>query len=61
MLHFHTVLLDLHNSYEQLISALEEISYHAETYQHSLGLTHPHHVLAVTAASHPPPALTLSP
>ena len=28
---------------------------------HSLSLTYPHLVLAATAASHPPPALTLSP
>ena len=28
---------------------------------HSLSVTHQHHVQAVTAASHPPPALTQSP
>ena len=55
MHHLHTVLLVLHNTHKQPLSALEEISLH------SINLTHPHLVLAVTAASHPPPALTQSP
>ena len=41
MLHFHTVLLDLHSSYIQLLSSLVEISCHTATH-------HTHLVLAVT-------------
>ena len=59
MLHFHAVLLALRNSYKQLISTLEETCHTAA--HHTLRLAHPHHVLAVTTASHRPPALTPSP
>ena len=60
MLHFHTVLLALHNSYKQPLSALEETFCHTATH-HTLIYAHPHLVLAVTAALHPPPALPMSP
>ena len=60
ILHFHRMLLAIQNCYKQPFTALEAFSYHTTTHC-TLNLTYPHLGLAVTAASHPPPALTLSP
>ena len=43
MLHCHTVLLVLHNSYKQPLSALEEITCHTVT--HNILYTQPNHII----------------
>ena len=59
MLHFHTALRALHNSQTAPFSQRETLLSNSVS-PHSINLTHPHFVLAVTAASHPPSTLILS-